>query len=312
MYRGWTQVAFSRDLDGDVTPATIGDVPLVLVRRDGQLHAFDATCPHRGAHLGYGGRLDGDVVVCPFHGRRIRLGDDAGHPYCVKGYRTLELGGAIYVLLDESHENGFSEFIRGIAATHYLIPGFEIPARISPEYVIENVFDADHFNVVHMVGRRPTLSWRPGDGGELLVEGIFETERPNKWQDPTAGSEAGAGGGPEPVRMHFRARVFSPTLVATEVGSADLPNLVVTSATPTPDGDCVIRLMVAMAPTPEGTAPTVRAVGSLMSGSRTAFEQDLVIWEHLDRTASTNLGPGDELVLAYHDYCRRFRESATL
>jgi hypothetical protein len=49
-----------------------------------------------------------------------------------------------------------------------------------------------------------------------------------------------------------------------------------------------------------------------MSGSRTAFEQDLVIWEHLDRTASTNLGPGDELVLAYHDYCRRFRESATL
>jgi nitrite reductase/ring-hydroxylating ferredoxin subunit len=34
----------------------------------GGLHVFDAYCPHQGAHLGYGGKLDDDCLRCPFHG----------------------------------------------------------------------------------------------------------------------------------------------------------------------------------------------------------------------------------------------------
>lgn len=29
---------------------------------------FDAYCEHLGAHLGYGGRVQDDNIVCPFHG----------------------------------------------------------------------------------------------------------------------------------------------------------------------------------------------------------------------------------------------------
>ena len=68
MYAGWYRVAFTPDATEEVSPAEIGSLPLVLVKTPDGIGAFDAVCPHRGAHLGYGGRLDGGVIVCPFHG----------------------------------------------------------------------------------------------------------------------------------------------------------------------------------------------------------------------------------------------------
>jgi nitrite reductase/ring-hydroxylating ferredoxin subunit len=42
----------------------------LIARTDatGGLRVFDAYCPHQGAHLGYGGKLDDDCLRCPFHG----------------------------------------------------------------------------------------------------------------------------------------------------------------------------------------------------------------------------------------------------
>ncbi len=34
----------------------------------GQLTVMDAYCEHLGAHLGYGGHVEGEVIQCPFHG----------------------------------------------------------------------------------------------------------------------------------------------------------------------------------------------------------------------------------------------------
>jgi nitrite reductase/ring-hydroxylating ferredoxin subunit len=41
----------------------------IIARRDagGDVRVFDAFCPHQGAHLGHGGRLDDDCLRCPFH-----------------------------------------------------------------------------------------------------------------------------------------------------------------------------------------------------------------------------------------------------
>src|SRR5690606_33142601 len=42
---------------------------LVLYRGDdGAAHLVDAHCPHLGAHLAVGGRVEGDCLRCPFHG----------------------------------------------------------------------------------------------------------------------------------------------------------------------------------------------------------------------------------------------------
>src|SRR4029079_10157109 len=80
MYQhGWFQIAFDRELTREVSPSSIGQLRLVLVRVGSEITAFDAICPHRGADLGIGGRHDRGALVCPFHGFRIGLGQDSEH-----------------------------------------------------------------------------------------------------------------------------------------------------------------------------------------------------------------------------------------
>ncbi|HJT55646.1 MAG TPA: DUF2231 domain-containing protein [Ktedonobacteraceae bacterium] len=49
-------------------------VPVVLLRREMQLSAISATCPHAGGPLDEG-TLDGDIVECPWHGSRFCMRD---------------------------------------------------------------------------------------------------------------------------------------------------------------------------------------------------------------------------------------------
>ncbi len=66
---GWFQVAWSHELQpGDVRPLRYFGQDLVLFRDgSGAAHLLDAFCPHLGAHLGHGGTVEGDGIVCPFH-----------------------------------------------------------------------------------------------------------------------------------------------------------------------------------------------------------------------------------------------------
>ena len=70
---GWFQVAWSTDLaPGDVEPIEVFGRKLVAWRsEDGVAHVTDAFCPHLGAHFGYGGHVNGNDIVCPFHGWRF-------------------------------------------------------------------------------------------------------------------------------------------------------------------------------------------------------------------------------------------------
>jgi nitrite reductase/ring-hydroxylating ferredoxin subunit/uncharacterized membrane protein len=51
-----------------------GGMPVLLVRKDGQIHAIAETCAHLGGPLSEG-KLDGDAVICPWHGSRYSLAD---------------------------------------------------------------------------------------------------------------------------------------------------------------------------------------------------------------------------------------------
>jgi 3-ketosteroid 9alpha-monooxygenase subunit A len=297
MYAGWYRVAFTPDATEEISPVEIGSLPLVLVNLPDGIGAFDAVCPHRGAHLGYGGKLDGGVIVCPFHGRRIGLGEDRNRPYCVRQYQTLEVGGSIYVLLSDEHENGLTAFLEQLAPSHYFVSGFFLDAQVAPEFVIENVFDTDHFTAVHGLARRPQLSVHEGPTGELTVEAVFEAPGAREWQGADEDGTA---------KTRFCAHVFSPTLVASELGEPGNAHVVFTSATPTADGACVIRVSLAMAPAADGGPPSDEIVMGLLRDSRRAFEQDLVVWEHLVPGAPSNYDGSDRPVIAFRAFCERF------
>lgn len=287
----------------DVTPASIGALQLVLVRRAGEVAAFDAVCPHRGANLAYGGRLEGNVLVCPFHGRRITLGHVPRRRYCVRGYRTLEFGGSVFVLLSDRYESGLTEFLESLVQTCVFVPGFALRARVPPEYVIENVFDMDHFTSVHGLNRVPKMRVDRGAYGELAVEAVFETNRPNPWQDD---AEPGDG----KVESRFCAHVFSPTLVATELGARERSHVVITAATPTTGGESVIRVSLAMR-SANGVPPSDYTILALLQGSRQAFEQDMRIWDHLVTDAPARYAPRDWPVVKYRDFCGEFLDDGS-
>jgi nitrite reductase/ring-hydroxylating ferredoxin subunit/uncharacterized membrane protein len=62
--------------EGEMRRVEAGDLPVVIVRREGILYAMGAVCSHAGGPLDEG-KLEGEVVTCPWHYSRFRFGD--GH-----------------------------------------------------------------------------------------------------------------------------------------------------------------------------------------------------------------------------------------
>jgi nitrite reductase/ring-hydroxylating ferredoxin subunit/uncharacterized membrane protein len=71
----WTDVAAEGDVvEGSPMAATLGDVPLLLLRQAGEIYALNDRCTHRGGPLHEGTVVD-DCIECPWHGSRYRLRD---------------------------------------------------------------------------------------------------------------------------------------------------------------------------------------------------------------------------------------------
>ncbi len=298
MYVGWMQVAFESDLTEEVVPVDVEGRALIAVREDSTCAVYDGRCPHRGAHLGYGGRLDRTSVVCGFHGHRIHLGDGPPTEFHVSRHTSLLAAGGLFVLIENSRETGLPDRLEALSRSHYVRPAFSRVLSVPPEYVIENALDADHFAAVHALERRPRFEVTDEASGVLRVEGSFDLVRPNKWQEPLPPGAA--------AQTRFSAQIFSPTVVVSELGPAEAPSVVITAATPTTAGGCVARVTVALPRQRASGPPTVGELSSLVSGSRTAFDQDTVIWEHLDASVPPRYTQGDEPVRRFRDYCRGF------
>jgi nitrite reductase/ring-hydroxylating ferredoxin subunit len=63
----WQRVAALSDIEADRPHGTkLGDLDIVLVAHEGQVHALAGICPHAYA-LMCDGFLDGAVIECPLH-----------------------------------------------------------------------------------------------------------------------------------------------------------------------------------------------------------------------------------------------------
>ena len=71
----WVDVIDEQTLaDGEPHGVEGEGVPVVIVRRDGMVHALAATCSHMGGPLAEGD-LEGDCIRCPWHGSVFALQD---------------------------------------------------------------------------------------------------------------------------------------------------------------------------------------------------------------------------------------------
>ena len=73
----WTAAIADGEVpEGKLVRANAGDVPVLLCRQNGRLHAISAVCPHAGGPLDEG-TLEGGSVICPWHGSQFALVDGA-------------------------------------------------------------------------------------------------------------------------------------------------------------------------------------------------------------------------------------------
>ncbi len=56
------------------TRVMVGETPVVLVKQNGNIYALTAVCTHAGGPLDEG-TLEGDAIVCPWHGSKFCLKD---------------------------------------------------------------------------------------------------------------------------------------------------------------------------------------------------------------------------------------------
>jgi 3-ketosteroid 9alpha-monooxygenase subunit A len=160
---GWFQVAYPDDLQpGEVTALKYWSRELVLWRDfEGDFHLQDAYCPHLGAHLGVGGKVEGTTLECPFHGWKFNgEGSCTNIPYSqrtnkrarVRTYPTIQRNGFVLAwyhpheeapkweipVIDEIGDPAWSDFYKST----YII-------RTVPQEMSENGVDPAHFRYVH-------------------------------------------------------------------------------------------------------------------------------------------------------------------
>ncbi|MBV9452383.1 MAG: Rieske 2Fe-2S domain-containing protein [Streptosporangiaceae bacterium] len=305
VHSGWYLLGFDSEIGRGVTPLDIGR-RLIAVRGRDRIRVFDATCPHRGAHLGYGGRLvesaggpgqssaaaggpgQSSAVICPFHGKRIGLGGPGR--LSVAEHHVVRVGDAVFVRLsgDPAQDRGFGQVLADLAEQRIVIGALSEHVPVPPELIVENAFDAEHFSAVHLVPRVTGMEIKPGETGELVIEGEFATAPPF-WEKGQA----------KVVHSRFVARAYSPGIVVTEVGPPDRAHVVITAASPAPGG-CLARFALAIRP------GQIDEFGALAAGARHAFKQDFEVWSHLDPAVVPRLDSRDATVVAFREFCAGF------
>jgi 3-ketosteroid 9alpha-monooxygenase subunit A len=175
MPSGWFQVAWSSELiPGAIRPVQAFGRELIVYRgHSGRVHATDAHCRHLGAHLGYGGCVKDDDVVCPFH--HWRWGPDGRNveiPYSRRGHVETRLGTWEVREIDPfvvvwhdargappSWEPPPLPLPLGQDGYHAVYPDHCFRARVAmqPLLLIENLPDIFHFRYLHGTIRVPTF-----------------------------------------------------------------------------------------------------------------------------------------------------------
>lgn len=297
-YGGWFQIAFERDLKGELATVQVGNLRLLCVRRGAGIEVYDAICPHRGADLGVGGKLEGNDVVCAYHGHRIALDEQDGGPFCVRGYRALSVGGLVFALIAASEEGELPGVLAELDRTHQITPGFEKSMRVAPELVIENAFDADHFRPVHdvieVIAKPPVI-----ERGVFTVQTTLRVG-PSAWQ---GGDNDGTF-----IDVPLLARAFSPNVTITQIAmGGDNPHYVIAAGTPQPDGSSIVRLSVAMPRGADGSPPPPEVAQMILQFESFGLEQDRPVWENLTTAITPKYTAADATVLAYRRFCERFK-----
>ncbi|MEU1549868.1 Rieske 2Fe-2S domain-containing protein [Nocardia sp. NPDC005745] len=165
---GWFGIGWSSDfLDGQPVQRRLFGEDIVFYRgASGKLIAMGAYCPHQGAALAVGGKVEGDCIRCPFHGWAWDAdGNNADVPYSARGrvgvrnktWTVEEVADHVFIWNSWRDEGPRWEipdidflqdpqmFWNPVDSTRTWLN-----ARLVPQMVTENIVDFSHIKYVHL------------------------------------------------------------------------------------------------------------------------------------------------------------------
>ncbi len=311
---GWFCVASSDELPPrGVIPLHYFGKDLVLFRtEDGKPHLLDAHCPHLGAHLGYGGKVRGDAIQCPFHGW---LFNGNGHcmniPYAsqvppkaqIPCWPIREVNGAILVY---HHAQG--------TPPTWEIP--ELPEYSSEEWtplrqvrrwkiyshvqeLLENGIDIAHLPFLHSSGAGTVKNYTLQTKGSVLCCSISLTHNFISKFGGMLGSEAEG-----PIDITYYG-------LGCSVASAHVKSLIELRflnlfwITPIDEEYLDVRLVFSMKKV--FNEPLTHILGMMVSErAATALEEDIPIFEHKVYRNEPILCEGDGPIVQFRRWTRQF------
>jgi len=298
---GWFAVAFSTDLKvGDVKPIEYFGEEMVLFRaRSGQPKVLDPFCPHLGAHFGYGGRVMGETIRCPFHAWQFdgTSGTCTHIPYSdqipprarVRSWETAEKNGLIWVWYHAEQKPpewdfpALPEFENGDWSEPRT---FEIELEAHVQDTHENNNDPVHFQYVHGMTETPPSDIRYSeDSPHYRITSTSEQETPlGTFQMTLVRDSWGLG----------------LTAVRT-VGIPDAGLLMYSSTTPIDNKRVHSRWLLTC------SNNLVDIAGEeFMHGLTKGVHDDLQIWKHKVHRARPVLCKDDIYLAQYRQWVRQF------
>jgi 3-ketosteroid 9alpha-monooxygenase subunit A len=270
--RGWFVVAWSAELaPGAVKPLHYFDEHLVLFRTEaGEAVVMDAHCPHLGAHLGHGGTVEGDAIVCPFHAWRFDgTGTCTRIPYSeriprqatLRTWKVTERSGCIFVWHDAfggapAWEVPTITNLDNEAWTPWFPNQIEVATH--PREIVENVADKQHFPVVH----RTDVS---------VFENIYDAHRATQH---TVGVATPPMGGKD--HFDIEATYHGPAFQISDMKGVLHSTLLLAH---TPVTETLLHLRFAVSLRRAGPR-TDEFAGMYVENLRRGFHEDISIWEN--------------------------------
>lgn len=163
---GWFQIAWTTELpQGKVIPLRYFERDMVCYRgHSGDVILMEAHCKHLGAHLGYGGTVCDDDIVCPFHGWKwSREGSNLEIPYTQRGphkgkrMQTWPVREVSGMVLAWNGPEGEAPDWEPPGVPEFADPSYSTidvgthcaQVKFYPQFVAENQVDFAHLKYVH-------------------------------------------------------------------------------------------------------------------------------------------------------------------
>lgn len=298
---GWFRVGFIEEcVAGQVEPVRFFGEELVrVVTESGAVQLFGAHCPHLGAHLGRGGRVEGESVRCPFHAWRFDLdGVCVEVPYAKKipprarlrRYPTAVKNGIVWAWHHPAGEKpvwGPPEIPELDDAAWSFPVHHRWSIRTRNQEIAENTSDPAHFGAVHGFGDAPS------------PEITFDR---HTYRSVTHSQVPRQDGGVSTSRLEVTWHGMGLGVVRS---TGDFELLVVGTNTPVDEMTVDARFSFSVN-TKKGLRPDEGAGKAFISEAIRQMEQDIPIWENKVYAKRPVLCEGDGPIGRFRTWAKQF------